>query len=600
MHSLTAMRRRRNGTDSKEGQLYLTWALREGGLRIYPGLRRISILTAFFAALLFIRAPALARLDAYLRFYSGDACYTYEESPTQDDRLFPQEVYGAQLLDAVRTWTLLADMQLSLSLVTASKSLEAAYSIFTWARSHQLISKSVKDEFNNLGSSIANTALKKGIQELKNGSYAIAQHSFRISVCSSPIAPAYLGMALSLLRMEGEEKAREYFLYGRRIYSGIIDSISSLSLQDCKTRTPFGLSCEALSAWASIKGYESAPMPSLKCGRYVAVPAFSGSSRRNIAVVYAHAAPNRTRNLAVEQVFRHEMEMIYYAAIALGNNVVKGSLDDCLEEKIAYFHGCSRRQLVIFSPPFLSLDSALEARLPHGAVLAQSEQLMAAESGWITPDYIKMLSSGKYQIWDYSSTNRKYLIQTLGLKQVNLLPYGYVPQLSIGMPVSIYKDIDILFFGALHERRFAVLRELEAMGYKCVFMHSLYDADRDFMLSRAKVILNIHYYSSEITETNRLMLSLLVNAVVISENGADPEDDEMWKEAGVIFVEYSKIVPTVSHVINTFSEDIFQSRSPIPAMLKWPFFSRMETLLAPFNDQCLSGEGSRIECVQWP
>lgn len=92
----------------------------------------------------------------------------------------------------------------------------------------------------------------------------------------------------------------------------------------------------------------------------------------------------------------------------------------------------------------------------------------------------------------------------------------------------------------MHKKRLAVLRELQLLGYRCTFLQGVYDPERTLMLRRSKLVLNVHYYDSRITETNRLFAALLAGSVVISEHGTD---DTPWRRA-VVFVSYSELVST--------------------------------------------------------
>ena len=132
------------------------------------------------------------------------------------------------------------------------------------------------------------------------------------------------------------------------------------------------------------------------------------------------------------------------------------------------------------------LDAAGLAALRADAILYNSEQIDEA-SGWMQPAYLAALQ--KHAVWDYGAENVRRL-QALGAARVRHVPLGYVPQLTrIPVLPPEEQDIDVLFYGAINERRKAVLEGLIARGLRIEFLAGVYREARDRYIARAKVVL---------------------------------------------------------------------------------------------------------------
>src|SRR5439155_882319 len=82
------------------------------------------------------------------------------------------------------------------------------------------------------------------------------------------------------------------------------------------------------------------------------------------------------------------------------------------------------------------------------------------------------------------------------------------------------QDIDVLFYGSLNERRAAVLREL-ARHANVRARFGIYGAERDQLIARAKVVLNLHFYEAQLMEQVRIAYLLNNGCFVLSEDAPD-------------------------------------------------------------------------------
>ena len=111
------------------------------------------------------------------------------------------------------------------------------------------------------------------------------------------------------------------------------------------------------------------------------------------------------------------------------------------------------------------------------------------------PEFVDLFR--RYPNWDYSQANIEYLA-AMGLPRPTYVPIGYVPELTRIDPAP--EDIDVLFYGALNGRRYAVLRDLHDRGLRVKWLSGVYGASRDAWIARSKIVLNIHYWEAKIFE----------------------------------------------------------------------------------------------------
>ena len=133
--------------------------------------------------------------------------------------------------------------------------------------------------------------------------------------------------------------------------------------------------------------------------------------------------------------------------------------------------------------------------LSETAILYNLEQIYD-DSPWLTNgqlDYFK-----KYRVWDYNPSNVA-AFQKFGVAVEHVLPIGYAQELSRITPVA-QRDIDVLFIGAINDRRREILGQIYSRGLKLVVGTNVYGPKRDELIARAKIILNTHLYEAKIFE----------------------------------------------------------------------------------------------------
>ena len=171
---------------------------------------------------------------------------------------------------------------------------------------------------------------------------------------------------------------------------------------------------------------------------------------------------------------------------------------------------------IVLGAHLLTEDQVLAA----DAVLFNFEQIGATGSPWNTPAYLARL--GRHPLLDYSLANIKALAAA-GIPHAVHLPIRGMPSDTRPAPAQA-RDIDVLFYGSFNARRTAILEALRARGLAVEARFEIYGAERDALVARAKVVLNMHFYDTAVFEAVRVGPLLALGACVVSEGAPDDPD----------------------------------------------------------------------------
>lgn len=170
--------------------------------------------------------------------------------------------------------------------------------------------------------------------------------------------------------------------------------------------------------------------------------------------------------------------------------------------------------------------------LPPGTIIYNLEQMGGAS---LNESYYRLAE--RLPIWDYSPANLDWWKQRPCLVEPVLVEIGFAPQLR-RIERAPEQDIDVLFYGSLNERRIAVLRELERSGVRVQVAFGVYGRERDALIARAKIVLNLHCYETKRFEVVRVSYLLANSKAVVSESS----DDMAGYENAVATFPYEQIV----------------------------------------------------------
>jgi hypothetical protein len=175
------------------------------------------------------------------------------------------------------------------------------------------------------------------------------------------------------------------------------------------------------------------------------------------------------------------------------------------------------RQIII-NAHTLSPDTRLDER----AILYNFEQRGSPQLSEATLSLFR-----RHEVWDYSPSNVAWLAERdVRAKHV---PIGYTPELTRIIDRAPPPDIDVLFYGLVNNRRRVILDGLRAAGVNVCDAYALhgraiYGIERDSLIGRSKIVLNVHYYDSHDTRIFEIVRCsyLFANAVcVVSEESWD-------------------------------------------------------------------------------
>lgn len=159
------------------------------------------------------------------------------------------------------------------------------------------------------------------------------------------------------------------------------------------------------------------------------------------------------------------------------------------------------------------LKGPLIQQVPPNAIIYNLEQV-SPDSRWFDRAYLSLLCS--LRVWDYYEPNRLRL-EELGVRDPKLCPIGYVPELTKIAP-AVEEDIDVLFYGSFNQRRVDLLRALAKSGLAVIFpTMPVFGIERDQLIARSKIVINIHYFEAMVPEIVRLSYLMANKRCVVSE-----------------------------------------------------------------------------------
>lgn len=197
---------------------------------------------------------------------------------------------------------------------------------------------------------------------------------------------------------------------------------------------------------------------------------------------------------------------------------------------------------IIFCAGLLAKNTALA--LPDNCIIFNSEQILSG-SPFDSEDYRGLLQ--RFPVWDYSARNLENLRTFLPPDRLHYVPIGYVPELTRIVPAA-REDIDVLFYGSLNDRRQKILTELSAAGLIVKYVFGVYGAERDQLIARSKVVLNVHFYPTKIFEIIRVSYLLANRKAVVSEFSPDTEIIRELRDA-VALAGYEQLVDTCRSLV---------------------------------------------------
>jgi hypothetical protein len=189
------------------------------------------------------------------------------------------------------------------------------------------------------------------------------------------------------------------------------------------------------------------------------------------------------------------------------------------------------------------LDTSYIQSIPKSTVILNTEQIYADSTDWSGPifEWTK-----HFETWDYSERNI-LKFNELGVGLARYLKIGFQKELNRIHKADV-QDIDILFYGSMNERRLAIINDLKAAGIKVHTAFGIYGPDRDKLISRSKIVLNHHFYQSQIFEIIRVFYLLTNSIAVVGEVNPNSSIDPMYLD-GIFASPYENLTSACIQLI---------------------------------------------------
>jgi hypothetical protein len=181
----------------------------------------------------------------------------------------------------------------------------------------------------------------------------------------------------------------------------------------------------------------------------------------------------------------------------------------------------------------------LDGTIPDDAIIFNTEQ-MTSFGGDVRKQMGNFDRWSKHVIFDYSGTNAQKL-RDAGAARVVHCPLGYIESMTTIEPAPV-QDIDVLFYGAMNPRRREILDALTRAGIEVCHLFGVYGADRDKVIARSKIALNLHYYDEAVFEIFRVSHLLANKVCVVSEDSGKDDELEAFARVATRYCSRGEIV----------------------------------------------------------
>lgn len=170
------------------------------------------------------------------------------------------------------------------------------------------------------------------------------------------------------------------------------------------------------------------------------------------------------------------------------------------------------------------------------------------------------------QCWEYNAHNTSFYANASSLLWFPV-PIANIPTVFTSDPVDQPQPIDVLFYGAVNDRRYRILKRLHSILHPrritVKLIRGFYGESLYPFIRRSRVVLNLGFREDTLLATYRINEVLVHNRVVVSEATTHQADkstiDEYAQNAGVVFIPpisanlsnlYPALVQPILHLLN--------------------------------------------------
>ena len=220
------------------------------------------------------------------------------------------------------------------------------------------------------------------------------------------------------------------------------------------------------------------------------------------------------------------------------------------------------------------LNDNLIEDIPENTIIFNTEQIESITENWKK----KILNLARKNIifWDYSQYNLDYLSKTINIKG-KLFQIGYQKELN-RINHNIDKNIDVLFYGSINARREHIINKLKDRKINVKTLFGVYGKERDDLIAKSKLILNMHMYDSKIFEIVRVFYLLSNSIPVLTEVGSDTKFNNDFLDL-ICKSTYENIEKNIIYLLENDKKRIEIGENGLNAIKKFPQIKFTEQIL---------------------
>ena len=220
------------------------------------------------------------------------------------------------------------------------------------------------------------------------------------------------------------------------------------------------------------------------------------------------------------------------------------------------------------------LNDNLIEDIPENTIIFNTEQIESITENWKK----KILNLARKNIifWDYSQYNLDYLSKTINIKG-KLFQIGYQKELN-RINHNIDKNIDVLFYGSINTRREHIINKLKDRQINVKTLFGVYGKERDDLIAKSKLILNMHMYDSKIFEIVRVFYLLSNSIPVLTEVGSDTKFNNDFLDL-ICKSTYENIEKNIIYLLENDKKRIELGENGLNAIKKFPQIKFTEQIL---------------------
>lgn len=244
-------------------------------------------------------------------------------------------------------------------------------------------------------------------------------------------------------------------------------------------------------------------------------------------------------------------------------------------------------ELIFILIPHILVNSAACLPSPGKYVLYQLEQLNDKGAGNLHPNFafsslFCQLVQQSLATFDYTPLNVKYYPESCRNKVCVLIPpintnvSSHTLNLHSCYDLNSVERPDVLFYGTMNSRRNIIIgkltKQLHARGHSLKAVNLLFGQELLDLISRSKVVLNIHFYENSILESERIHTALQYSHVrIVSESPTvrDETTAHLYESHPRIFFcdeirDYSNCDPAAANVTGELFETCLKALELAP------------------------------------